>query len=73
MYAGKIIETADRHDLFARPRHPYTGGLLASVPRLDSGAGTPLHPIRGSARDTIAVGGGLRVRPALRPRARTTA
>ncbi|WP_245159207.1 ABC transporter ATP-binding protein [Blastococcus sp. TF02A_35] len=53
MYAGKIIETADRHDLFARPRQPYTGGLLASVPRLDGGRGAPLTPIRGSARDTI--------------------
>jgi peptide/nickel transport system ATP-binding protein len=53
MYAGKIIETAERHDLFARPRQPYTGGLLASVPRLDTGRGTPLTPIRGSARDTI--------------------
>jgi peptide/nickel transport system ATP-binding protein len=53
MYAGKIIETADRHELFARPRQPYTGGLLASVPRLDTGRGTPLHPIRGSARDTL--------------------
>jgi peptide/nickel transport system ATP-binding protein len=53
MYAGKIIESADRHDLFAKPRHPYTGGLLGSVPRLDSARGAPLHPIRGSARDTI--------------------
>jgi peptide/nickel transport system ATP-binding protein len=53
MYAGKIIETADRHDLFARPRQPYTGGLLGSVPRLDAGRGTPLTPIRGSARDAI--------------------
>ena len=53
MYAGKIIETADRRDLFARPRQPYTGGLLASVPRLDAGRGTPLTPIRGSARDAI--------------------
>ncbi|MGY1725072.1 ABC transporter ATP-binding protein [Blastococcus sp. SYSU DS0533] len=53
MYAGKIIETADRHDLFARPRQPYTGGLLASVPRLDSARGAPLTPIRGSARDAI--------------------
>ncbi|MCW2636448.1 MAG: dppD2, partial [Blastococcus sp.] len=53
MYAGKIIETADRHDLFARPRQPYTGGLLRSVPRLDAGRGTPLTPIRGSARDAI--------------------
>jgi peptide/nickel transport system ATP-binding protein len=53
MYAGKVIETADRHELFARPRQPYTGGLLASVPRLDGGRGEPLHPIRGSARDVI--------------------
>jgi peptide/nickel transport system ATP-binding protein len=53
MYAGKIIETADRHELFARPRQPYTGGLLASVPRLDAGRGAPLTPIRGSARDAI--------------------
>jgi peptide/nickel transport system ATP-binding protein len=53
MYAGRIIESADRHDLFARPRQPYTGGLLASVPRLDGARGVPLHPIRGSARDVI--------------------
>ncbi|MGY1717229.1 ABC transporter ATP-binding protein [Geodermatophilus nigrescens] len=53
MYSGRIIESADRHDLFARPRQPYTGGLLASVPRLDGARGAPLHPIRGSARDVI--------------------
>jgi peptide/nickel transport system ATP-binding protein len=53
MYAGRIIESAERHELFAKPRHPYTGGLLGSVPRLDSVRGAPLHPIRGSARDTI--------------------
>jgi peptide/nickel transport system ATP-binding protein len=53
MYAGTIIESAERHELFATPRHPYTGGLLGSVPRLDSTRGAPLHPIRGSARDTI--------------------
>ncbi|SNS94759.1 peptide/nickel transport system ATP-binding protein [Geodermatophilus saharensis] len=53
MYSGRIIESADRHELFAQPRHPYTGGLLASVPRLDAARGAPLHPIRGSARDAI--------------------
>ena len=53
MYAGRIIEAADRFELFGRPRHPYTGGLLTSVPRLDGVRGAPLHPIRGSARDTI--------------------
>ena len=68
MYAGKIIETADRHDLFARPRQPYTGGLLASVPRLDSGprhAADP-HPRLGARRHPV--GGGLRLRPSLRQR-----
>jgi oligopeptide/dipeptide ABC transporter ATP-binding protein len=35
MYAGQIIETADVHELFRNPRHPYTIGLVNSVPRLD--------------------------------------
>ncbi len=63
MYAGRIIETAQRRDLFATPRHPYTGGLLASVPRLDSGRGTPLTPIRGSARDAIPWSAGCAFAP----------
>jgi peptide/nickel transport system ATP-binding protein len=53
MYAGRLVESAPRHELFARPRHPYTAGLLASVPRLDQPKGQPLHPITGSPRDTI--------------------
>jgi peptide/nickel transport system ATP-binding protein len=53
MYSGRIVESADRYELFARPRHPYTSGLLASVPRLDQPRGAPLRPIKGSARDTI--------------------
>jgi len=53
MYAGRIVESATRQQLFARPRHPYTRGLLASVPRLDQPRGTPLHPIAGSPSDTI--------------------
>jgi oligopeptide/dipeptide ABC transporter ATP-binding protein len=36
MYAGRIVERAGVHDLFARPRHPYTAALLSSIPRLDS-------------------------------------
>ncbi len=35
MYAGRIVEIADVHDLYARPAHPYTKGLLGSIPRLD--------------------------------------
>jgi peptide/nickel transport system ATP-binding protein len=53
LYAGRMVESANRHELFARPRHPYTAGLLASVPRLDQARGSPLRPIKGSARDTI--------------------
>src|SRR3546814_3933702 len=39
MYSGRIVEAAARHELFATPRHPYTGGLLESIPRLDAGKG----------------------------------
>lgn len=53
LYGGKVVETADRHELFARPRHPYTHGLLSSVPRLDSLRGERLHAIRGSVSDNI--------------------
>src|SRR6266542_1473690 len=53
MYAGRFVESSDRNELFARPRHPYTAGLLASVPRLDQPRGTRLHPIKGSVTDTI--------------------
>jgi peptide/nickel transport system ATP-binding protein len=53
MYAGRFVESASCADLFARPRHPYTAGLLASVPRLDQARGTPLQPIKGSVTDTI--------------------
>jgi oligopeptide/dipeptide ABC transporter ATP-binding protein len=35
MYAGKIVEHAPTHKLYARPQHPYTLGLLESIPRLD--------------------------------------
>jgi peptide/nickel transport system ATP-binding protein len=51
MYSGRIVESAERRELFADPRHPYTGGLLASVPRLDAPRGAPLHPIPGSPTD----------------------
>jgi peptide/nickel transport system ATP-binding protein len=53
MYAGRIVEQADRRELFAAPRHRYTDGLLASIPRLDAPRGEPLRPIPGSPRDTV--------------------
>ena len=39
MYAGRVVEEASVRDLFANPRHPYTQGLLASIPTLEKGAG----------------------------------
>ncbi|MFC7275964.1 ABC transporter ATP-binding protein [Paractinoplanes rhizophilus] len=53
LYAGKVVERAGRHDLFAAPEHPYTEGLLRSVPRLDVDRGGRLHQIRGSVNDNI--------------------
>ncbi|HEX2058776.1 MAG TPA: ABC transporter ATP-binding protein [Actinomycetota bacterium] len=51
MYAGEFIETAPTTELFARPRHPYTLGLLRSVPRLDAARKEKLEPIGGTPPD----------------------
>jgi peptide/nickel transport system ATP-binding protein len=53
LYAGRIVERGDRHPLFAQPRHPYTHGLLASIPRLDGARGEKLTPIPGSVSDNL--------------------
>ena len=53
LYAGRVVETARRRPLFREPRHPYTVGLLGSVPRLDGGRGERLNPIPGSVRDVL--------------------
>jgi oligopeptide/dipeptide ABC transporter ATP-binding protein len=53
MYAGKIMETAPTEELFANPRHPYTLGLLASVPRLDEKRHSQLKTIEGAPPDLI--------------------
>ncbi|HLG11177.1 MAG TPA: ABC transporter ATP-binding protein [Dehalococcoidia bacterium] len=51
MYAGKIIETSTAEKVYADPRHPYTLGLLRSVPRLDLAMGEKLIPIEGLPPD----------------------
>jgi len=53
LYGGKIVERGDRYTLFARPRHPYTVGLLNSIPRLDAPRGEALAPIPGSVADNL--------------------
>ncbi|MFE4513545.1 dipeptide ABC transporter ATP-binding protein [Kitasatospora sp. NPDC056783] len=47
MYAGRIVERAPKRDLLGGPRHRYTAGLLAGVPRLDGPPGVPLTVIGG--------------------------
>jgi peptide/nickel transport system ATP-binding protein len=47
MYAGRVVERAPTRELFAAPQHPYTWGLLRSIPRLDSPREEELVPIEG--------------------------
>ena len=54
MYAGMFVETGSAGDLFAHPRHPYTVGLLQSVPRLDARRQAKLQPIEGVPRDMLS-------------------
>src|SRR6476659_2879703 len=51
MYAGKIVERATARDIYRNPRHPYTLGLLHSVPRLDLPRKEKLDPIEGQPPD----------------------
>jgi oligopeptide/dipeptide ABC transporter ATP-binding protein len=59
MYAGRVVETATVRDLFARPMHPYTRGLLGSVPRAGS-TGRRLPTIEGVVPDLRRLGAGCR-------------
>ena len=51
MYAGRIVETASARDLYKNPQHPYTQGLMESIPRLDDESGKRLVPIDGQPPD----------------------
>jgi peptide/nickel transport system ATP-binding protein len=62
MYAGQIVEEAPTAELFARPSHPYTQGLFASVPRL-TGPVQRLTPIGGTVPPATAWPSGCRFRP----------
>ena len=63
MYAGKLREVGDASDIYAASQHPYTVGLLRSVPRLDSEKGTPLSPIGGEIPDLTNLPGGCAFNP----------
>ncbi len=63
MYAGKIVEYASRDELFFAPRHPYTWGLLASVPRVDRPRSRRMKPIDGMPPSAAELPRGCRFRP----------
>ncbi len=54
MYGGMFMETGSADQIFGRPRHPYTLGLLQSVPRLDAARRAQLQPIEGMPRDMLS-------------------
>ncbi|MBM7564563.1 ABC transporter ATP-binding protein [Paenibacillus sacheonensis] len=54
MYAGKVVETGTKREIFKNPQHPYTRGLLRSLPRLDHSKSEPLVPIVGTPPDMSA-------------------
>jgi len=60
MYAGKVAEIAEVKELFADPKHPYTQGLLASIPRLTSKRKTKLPVIEGSVPSLLELPMGCR-------------
>ena len=63
MYAGRIVESATADALYTRPRHPYTIGLLRSVPRLDQPATDKLVPIPGQPPDALDMPDGCAFHP----------
>ena len=66
MYAGRFIESGTCKDIFADPRHPYTLGLLESIPRLDQPKGSKLIPIPGQPPDLADLPPGCNFQPRCR-------
>jgi oligopeptide transport system ATP-binding protein len=63
MYAGKIVEFGATDDIFEAPSHPYTQGLLASIPRIDEDKSETLTPIAGLPPDLSALPPGCPFKP----------
>jgi oligopeptide transport system ATP-binding protein len=62
MYAGRIVETAPVHEIYRRPAHPYTKGLLESIPRLDQ-KGRQLYAIKGLPPSLLRIPPGCAFHP----------
>src|SRR5699024_513943 len=65
MYAGRIVEQSDVHSLYARPAHPYTKGLLESIPRIDL-KGQELAAIKGLPPNLMRIPDGCPFHPRCR-------
>ena len=63
MYAGRVVEQAEKRDLFYDPQMPYTWGLLGSIPRLDRPKPERLHSIKGAPPSVINAPAGCKFRP----------
>jgi oligopeptide/dipeptide ABC transporter ATP-binding protein len=63
MYAGRVVERGTKRDIFYDPQHPYTWGLLGSIPRLDRPKPEKLHSIRGMPPSLINLPRGCKFRP----------
>jgi peptide/nickel transport system ATP-binding protein len=63
MYAGKVVESADTRTMFRAPEHPYTWGLLHSIPRLDRSRDEELIPIPGRPPSLISLPSGCSFHP----------
>jgi oligopeptide/dipeptide ABC transporter ATP-binding protein len=63
MYAGRVVERGAKREIFYDPQHPYTWGLLGSIPRLDRPKPKKLHSIEGSPPSLINLPRGCKFRP----------
>jgi peptide/nickel transport system ATP-binding protein len=66
MYAGRVMERGSVGDIFYEPEHPYTWGLLASVPRMSGSRASRLQPIPGNPPSLINVPSGCPFHPRCR-------
>jgi oligopeptide transport system ATP-binding protein len=66
MYAGRVVESAPAAELYSKPRHPYTRGLMASVPRIDGDTSRQLLPIDGQPPNLAALPPGCAFAPRCR-------
>jgi peptide/nickel transport system ATP-binding protein len=63
MYAGRIVEYGPKETIFESPQHPYTWGLLGSIPKLDASRDEPLVPVTGRPPSLIHLPGGCSFHP----------